>query len=306
MHLIDLSQTNTLIRISGEKAESFLQGQLTCDVREISLPPPLKKEDTERFMSRLSAHCNPKGRVLSSFRLFKYNETFYFCAPSDMAESIIKQLTPYARFSKVTLEIDAELSTIGIWGEDTSDILLEKLPQATDEMIVSEGLCFIRLPGNTARWILISGKGNIHVFQETHADAITENNDAWQLLDIQSNVATIHPETSALFTPHMLGYPDLNAVSFKKGCYTGQEVIARTQYLGKAKRHLYYASVASGKMPRASDPLLDDAGNEMGTVVNAALNLTSECYEFLAVIQDQAVSIDLYWDQLFIHYFPIP
>ena len=205
--------------------------------------------------------------------------------------------------------IDAELSTIGMWGEDVSTklgALFEKLPQTADEMIVREGLCFIRLPGNTARWILIGGKANIHLFKETHADALTEDNQRWQLLDIQSNVATIHPETSALFTPHMLGYPDLNAVSFKKGCYTGQEVIARTQYLGKAKRHLYHASVASGKMPRAGDALLDDAGNEMGTVVNAALNPTSECYEFLAVIQDQAVSIALYWDQLLINYFPIP
>lgn len=286
MHIIDLSPIYTLIHISGEKAESLLQGQLTCDVREIF-----------NTQTRLSAHCNPKGRVLSSFHLLKYLDAFYFCAPSDMAESIIKQLTPYARFSKVTLAINTELSVLGIWGDNVVErlnSLFEKLPQTADEMVSKEEICLIHLHGTNIRFMMIGHKNSISAFKKTHADALTENTQAWQLLDIQSGVAIIHPETSTLFTPHMLNYPDLHAVSFKKGCYTGQEVIARTHYLGKAKRHLYCASIVSDQAPQAGDVLLDETNNEVGVVVNSAFNTTEGHYDFLAVIQDQSLSTALY------------
>ncbi|MDF3055400.1 MAG: hypothetical protein K0Q74_1307 [Gammaproteobacteria bacterium] len=286
MHIIDLSHLYTLVHVVGEKAESFLQGQLTCDVREVS-----------PTQARLSAHCNPKGRVLSSFRLLKKEAVFSLHAPNNMAEDIIRQLMPYARLSRVALEI-SQASTLGIWGENAVTKLssyFEKLPQTADEMVTENAISLIRLPGDFTRFIAIGHQDTINQLREIYSETITEDTQAWYLLDIQSNVATIQPKTSALFTPHMVGYPALNAVSFKKGCYIGQEVIARTEYLGKAKRHLYRAKVISSQTPQPGDALVDNAQNEMGIVVNSAFNADKKYHECLAVIQDQALSNELYW-----------
>jgi folate-binding protein YgfZ len=282
MKIFFMDKSYKFIRINGEKTKDFLQGQITCDINEVT--------DTH---SKLSAHCNPKGRVLSSFRVCKLHDAHYFFVPIDMAEQIIQRFTPYARFSKVTLEIDATLLTLGISGEDAPTELLRlfnKLPGKADEMINLNNLSLLRQNGSTPRFILIGDQHNISSLQEKYKDSLSDDTNAWELANIQAGIPTIHPQTSALFTPQMLNYPELGAVSFKKGCYIGQEVIARTHYLGKAKRHLHHGIVSAKQPPKAGNALLDIDNNEVGVIVNSAMNTDSEHYEFLAVIQDEALN----------------
>ena len=278
-NIIDLSSTHILIRVDGEKAETFLQGQLTCDMREVSTN-----------LTRLSAHCNPKGRVLATFRVLKYKNIFYLLSPTDMATYIIKCLTPYARFSKVTLTINEQLGIIGYFSENpAAENIFPQLPEQVDQSIQHHNLLLIRLQSTTPRFLIIGDYHEISSFKETHQRLLTQDLEEWALFDIQAGIATIHSKTSNLFTPHMLNYPALNAVSFKKGCYVGQEVIARTQYLGKTKRTLHHLTISLNDQPKQGDVLHDQMGNEIGIIVNVALNMQINSYEVLAVVQDQRI-----------------
>lgn len=151
-----------IIVVSGPDAEKFLQGQLTCDVRQVTAEPSL------------AAHCNAKGRVMSLFRIQRKDDTFQLLVPEDMVESTYTQLKKYAVFSKVKLDI------------------------LNDEIV----------------------------------------DPAWHLRDIKAGIPRLYPQTIGEFLPHDINLVKLGAVSFAKGCYTGQEIIARMQNRGKLKKYL--------------------------------------------------------------------
>src|SRR5262249_51229200 len=116
------------------------------------------------------------------------------------------------------------------------------------------------------------------------AQAATES---WKLENIMAGIPTIYPQTSELFTPHMINYHLINGVSFNKGCFVGQEVIARTQHLGKLKRHMYRLQVISDKRPEPGDPVFSRE-QEVGTVVDASPDPQLQSgYQLLAVIHDE-------------------
>ena len=120
---------------------------------------------------------------------------------------------------------------------------------------------------------------------------------AWQLADIRAGIAYITPATSEQFTPHMIGIVKLGGVSFKKGCYLGQEIVARTEHLGKAKRHLYHGTVATKQLPQAGNPVHDDHGKDVGMIFSAAFAAEASC-EFLCVLEDNAtIQAKLFWQQ---------
>jgi hypothetical protein len=166
-----------LLRIAGVDAKRFLQGQLTCNVDEVT---------TTEY--RLGAHCNPAGRIISLFRLFLYHDDYYMQMPRETVPVALTALKKYAVFFKVALS-------------DVSDAL------------IFIGYC----------------KNPLTLKQE----------------DIHAGIVAIYPETSAKFLPHEINLPELNGVSFNKGCYTGQEIIARMHYRGKSKYHLYHAATAT-------------------------------------------------------------
>lgn len=263
------------IKVSGDKAENFLQGQLTCDVREVSAT-----------QSHLAAHCSPKGRVLISLRIIKFNEQFYLILPRDNAEFAIQHLHKYAQLSRVNLILSEEITIIGCWGENFSHPQINNLPEQVDQVTANEQWLILRDSGKTARWMII---GN------TEALNLTFNAEAkdWQLLDIQNCIAYIYPPTRDLFTPHMLNYPELNAVSFKKGCYTGQEIIARTQYLGKAKRHLHLVNIPIQNNISAGEKILNQGQQEVGIIVQSHSLNGSQL--LLAIIQDEALSHEMFY-----------
>lgn len=279
-----------LIALEGEKAADFLQGQVTCDVREI--------QDDQ---TRRAAHCNPKGRILSTFRVLKFAKRFYLLVPASMVDLIIVQLKKYAIFSKVILKRDDSLKVIGCVGKEIAETLEEilgKLPEEPDQAVFySHNILVTRVQGILPRFEIIGLSEAIISLQKTLvAKYQKESEEPWRLWEINSGVPTIYPETCDLFTPQMLNYPALNAVSFKKGCYTGQEVIARTHYLGKVKRHLHTLNLKIGRLPKPGDMLYDADKQAVGTVIDAALQTIGEC-RLLAVVQDGAILEKLYLEE---------
>lgn len=194
-----------LLKVSGVDAKKFLQGQLTCD---------LEKVTSEGFA--LGAHCTPQGRVISLFRLFKRDESYYLLLPRSMIDVSATALKKYILFYK------AEIKDV------SSDFDVTELINSTEH--------------------------------------------DWKIRNLCNNIPEIYPETSGKFLPHEINLPEINAVSFDKGCYTGQEIIARMHYRGKLKNHLYLVNINRKTLPLPGSPIFYLQNQEIkigGTIVDS-------------------------------------
>ena len=274
--LVDLG----LIRISGKDAKQFLQGQLTCDLEEISAK-----------QSRLGAHCDVKGRIIASFRIFFCQNEYYLLLQHSTLPLLLSSLQKYVVFSKVALtDASKDWQKIGLYGPLIKDLLnKQKLYVAKEnEVAESDHKLSLSIPGPTPRCILLAPASESLSFIDTKFEQ--QSVDHWHLLDIISGIPTIYPETSGQFTPHQLNFPQIGAVSFNKGCYIGQEIIARTHYLGKSKSRLYRVSFQAHNPPLPGTPLFDkDQKTEKGTLIMCAKEHDNR-YQALVCLQNQAIS----------------
>ncbi len=266
----DLSHRG-LIAAQGPDADLFLQGQLTCDVQQATLDHSI-----------LGAFCSPKGRALACLRLFRREDAVYLELPQELVEPTLTRLRKYVLRAKVTLE-DAShrLVRFGVAGPHAEAVLTNQfgaIPEAINSVIHTTGewpdITVIRLPGITPRFEL---HGPLPVMQalwkalDTHVTFTGA--EPWRLLDILAGIPTIYPETVEAFVPQMINLDALDGISFRKGCYTGQEVVARMHYLGKLKRRMYVARVDGENPPRPGDALFSpqaDASQSAGRIVDAA------------------------------------
>lgn len=207
------------INITGPAAEKFLQGQVTCDVRAV-------KEN----VSSLGAHCNVKGRIVFTFRLFYFDEAYWLCLPKSQIDCALQALKKHAVFSKVSIEdVTDTIATLGLINELAFP----------DSQHLTEALTHVfPLFGKIPRMQLIASHKCLEDRIKTLEKTQETTQSAWKLIDIQSGIAEIYPETREQFTPHEINYHELGAVSFDKGCYLGQEIVARMHYLGKLKSAL--------------------------------------------------------------------
>jgi folate-binding protein YgfZ len=267
--MADLSHFTAIV-VDGQDAENFLQGQLTCDIREV-----------QADQSRLSAYCNLKGRVTATCRVFKYDNHYYLWLPRSMQQIMLTQLKKYALFSKVTITLlDDNWISFGCAGKDVIKIIQQV------GVPLSEGV-MINISDITPRIIFFAEINTaMKLWQQLAPHLKLVGADAWRLLDIQAGVATIYPETRELFTPQMLDYPKWQAVSFTKGCYLGQEIVARTEYLGRTKRQLCRVYTSSEQRPMPGDKLQRD-GQEVGIIVEVAQSPQGG-YKMLAVAIEEA------------------
>ncbi len=243
-----------LLSISGPDAKKFLQGQLTCDLEDVTLQE-----------SRLGAHCNPQGRIISFFRIVFFEDQYFLSMPSELVPIAMKTLQKYAVFFKVKLtDVSNDYYQWGYIGPEMpankADIII-KVPDGNRFHIITKNPEF---------------SANFELFPATE----------WKHLDMQALIPTIYPETSGLFLPHDLNLPALNAVSFKKGCFTGQEIIARMQYLGKLKKKLVYQQLTLPEVPqRGTDIQIE---NQAATIVDFC-QLGYNTFDLLIVIARSAL-----------------
>lgn len=227
-HIANLTHLS-IIKITGVDVKTLLQGQLTCNLDDISPQ-----------QSRLGAHCNPQGRIISLFRLLQQDEqTYYLCLPRTMVTVALAALKKYAVFYKVQLtDVSDIYHCIGVWGDTAHDSLasIMPVPQHVDEVTQTPECIATKLPAELPRYLLLANQP-IALTAQTSVEA-------WQLLDIMAKLPAIYPETTEKLLPHDINLPALNAVSFDKGCYTGQEIIARMHYRGQLKKHLSLLKIA--------------------------------------------------------------
>ncbi|MGB2682053.1 MAG: folate-binding protein [Candidatus Competibacter sp.] len=264
----DLSQRG-LIVARGPETEAFLQGQLTCDLRQLT---------PDRSLT--GAYCTPKGRALACFRLFRREDGYYLELPHALLEPTLARLRRYVLRAKTVLEDEsAALARMGVAGPEAESLLAESgLGAARDlragEVLHAEGITALRLPGPVTRFELHGPAPELSaVWNRLAARATPVGPEAWRLLAILAGAPEVYPETADAFIPQMLNLDLVDGIGFQKGCYTGQEIVARTHYLGKLKRRMFLARVDSPKPLHPGDPLFSpqaDASQSAGQLADAA------------------------------------
>ncbi len=281
--LFDLSHLG-LIAARGEDTQSFLQGQLTNDIRELSATH-----------TQLSSHCSPKGRMLVSFRVVRLGDAVYLQLPRERLPDTLKRLRLYVLRAKLTLEDASDtLIRIAIAG-DCAEPGLARLglavPVRDEDLATTDGVSVLRLPSPSRRFELIGPIDALTGLWDALSQVATPSNpDVWALHDIRGGIPTVYPETVEAFVPQMVNLQLIDGVSFTKGCYTGQEVVARMQYLGKLKRRMYWAEVETDSPPRPGDELhapTSTSEQASGRVVDARPAGPGR-FELLAVVEIDA------------------
>lgn len=238
-----LLQNHRLLLIKGPDAFSFLQGQVTCD---IDLLRPSKGQLERK--SCLGAHCSPKGRALFSFFAASIDEqTIALVLHKSTLTLAYEQLKKYSVFSKVELLFDASHSLITCTTESLTQMAPTFAQDLSHSVSFESAFCqeesiFLPMGNNLWQCWLASSGFSLQGFKKDLE--VKSDNGEWDAALISRGIAEVRSETSAEFVPQMLNFHQVgHGISFSKGCYTGQEVIARTHYLGSVKRKLFRFSV---------------------------------------------------------------
>lgn len=269
----DLSQFSTL-RISGPDAQSFLQNLLSNDIREVSAT-----------QAQHSSFNTAKGRMFASFLIWRDKEDYLLQLPATLIEIVRKKLSMYVMRAKVTLENSRdEVISLGLSGIDAQKLLSADCAQlAPLEVSNTENGSIIRL--DDTRFQLNATPPQAQALWATlSAQSQTLGSAHWDWLNIRAGIPVILPKTQEAFVPQMVNFDLIGGINFKKGCYPGQEIVARMHYLGKLKRRMYLAHIHSDVAPQAGDELYSEDKEAAGMIANAAA-APKGGYDVLAVIQ---------------------
>ena len=277
----DLSHYS-LLQISGPDAFGFLHAQITGDLNQLKLHGWL-----------FSAWCQPNGRVICTFIIFARDDNLYLILPSMLKDTVMRRLSMYILRSKVTLQdVTDDYVLMGLAGTDIEKILMQtvtQVPPVTGNMIQSEYFSCLKLWDKTPRYILINTIEHV----EGLLDNITTSfhsgkRSGWSLLDIEAGIPWIINSTSESFLPQMLNIDQMHGLSYQKGCYPGQEIIARLHYRGQLKKKMYLGSGNADFTPGAGDRLIhQDSGAVAGDVIDAELHPAGG-FRMLAVVETQS------------------
>jgi folate-binding protein YgfZ len=279
--ICDLSHLG-LIEISGDDAITFLQGQITNDIKLIN-----------GGNSHYTGYCNPKGRLLALFFAFTHNEKLHLQLNQKLLDPIAKRLKMYVMRSKVSINnVSDTIVKIGLNGNDIEEFLrpfFSQIPLSAYESFNTENATLIRLAGKTPRFEIICNTELAKVIWQTLKNQCKPVGRAcWEWLEIQAGIPDIYQQTQEEFVPQMVNLDLLNAINFKKGCYTGQEIVARTHYLGKVKRRTFLAHIDTSVPPQAANDVLNSNNEVVGKVVRSAA-APNGGYDVLAEIRLESV-----------------
>jgi folate-binding protein YgfZ len=270
-----------VIEVGGAEAATFLHQQLTSDVTHLA-----------DGAAQHSAWCSAKGRMLASFLVFRSGSNYQLQLSADLLPAILKRLQMFVLRSKVSIvEHPDARQIIGVAGPRAEEALHAAglaVPGAALSCVATADTLVIRLDSQRFE-VLASSEAAPELWQALLAVARPVGTRVWQWLDVDAGLPLITGGTREEFVPQMANFDQLGGVSFHKGCYPGQEIIARTQYLGKVKRHLYRAHSST---PIASGSKIYSPANTehpCGMVVNAAAAPTGG-YDALAIVQESFVA----------------
>jgi len=225
-----------IIAVTGADAERFLQGQLSCNMSRLTPTQSLR-----------AALCNLKGRVVADLRVLRHGEQISLICSAGMADVIVATLKKYIVFFKANLQIVSEqYVALGVAGESCVQTLSAvgvQPPASVDGCTLSHGGACIRVEASPARFLCVldGNQGELATALSSRCESGSARD--WRLADIVAGIAHIRPGQQERYTPQVLNYDINGIIDFKKGCYTGQEVVARMYYRAEAKKRLQHVSL---------------------------------------------------------------
>ncbi|KKI42287.1 global regulator [Obesumbacterium proteus] len=254
-----------LVNVTGPDASKYLQGQLTVDVAALT-----EHEHT------LCGHCDAKGKMWSDLRLFHRAEGFSYLVRRSVAENQITELKKYAVFSKLTISADNDAVILGVAGFKADAALaayFPQLPDANTPAVTHEDTTLLYLSQPEARYLLVTSLSTAEMLTDKLRDSAQFNDgQQWIELEIEAGQPVIDVANSGQFIPQATNLQALDGICFKKGCYTGQEMVARAKYRGANKRALYWLQGSASRVPQAGEDLelkLGENWRRTGTVLAA-------------------------------------
>ncbi len=287
--LCALSNTGILY-VGGEDAQDFLQNQLSNDITHI-----------DAHKAQLSSFSTAKGRMIAIFRVIQIDGGYLLIMPQSILTDVMQQLQKYVIRAQVVM---ADITdSFAMFAVSASPDLLpddDRFPEQLNAVYQSDSLISVHVHGNDGqqRYLMLSNDEDeaIKLVNSLAEKLSLSVADSWRLQEILSAVPTLYPQTMQAFVLQMSNLQFLDGVSFKKGCYPGQEVVARMQYLGKLKRSMFLAQIDSDQCPMPGDELKSrnsESKDGAGKVVDAiAINDSSCLMLFIAQI-DKAEAGDL-------------
>lgn len=254
-----------LVSVQGKDSTCYLQGQLTLDVTTM-----------HSTQHRLAAHCNASGKMWSNLRLFYYGEGYAYLVRRNLREQQVKEMKKYAVFSTVTITANDDAVLLGIAGFHAREVLtslFSRLPNAKISVVVNDETTLLWFEQPAERFMLITTLTQAENLKEQLASEAQFNDSTqWLALEIEAGIPVIESTTSAQFIPQATNLQKFDAISFTKGCYTGQEMVARTKFRGSNKRALYFLAGKASKVPETASSIelqIGDKWRDTGTVLSA-------------------------------------
>ena len=261
--MCDLSQFGT-IKVSGEEAQKFLQSLLSNDITAVNAKT-----------AQLSSFNSPKGRMLASFLIWQQDNDYYLQLPRSLTAAVHKKLSMYVLRAKVKVsDVSDELVCLGLSGKQAASLMAQQfnaLPETNWGVTQHNHASIIRYAEDRYQ-LNIAPQQAQAIWTALRASATPAAASCWDWLNIRAGIPVITPATQEQFVLQMTNLDLLGGVSFKKGCYPGQEIVARTHYLGKQKRRMYLAHVEAETIPEPGNEVFsaDMQGQACGMIINAS------------------------------------
>lgn len=263
----------SLIQASGDDAASFLHNQLSNDVEHLS-----------EAQSRYAAYCTPKGRMLASFLYWKIDSKIVLQCSHSLQPALQKRLQMFVMRSKVKLEdVTDQFAIFGLGGQSAEPFLLTlftQLPQELNDKVSSDAGTLVRVHDafGTARFLWIVLRDKLGEFAaNAELACLHVDSSIWRLGNIHAGLPQVVEQSKEQFVPQMINFELIGGVNFRKGCYPGQEIVARSQYLGKLKRRMAIATVNANAIEVAMEIFSDnDPTQPCGMIVCAERDFSGD------------------------------
>ena len=264
-----------LILVTGEDAENFLQNQFSNDIGHI---------DESRF--QLSSYSTPKGRLLAIFQIVQISNGYLLITPLSLVESLLQRLQMFVIQAKVNLANASDHFARIVLQTDNNNVTQHPLlAQQAGQVLQGETVISLQFNGinNENRYLVLclSFDEAKSLWEEFSQDLAVASFDAWRLSEIRAGMPVIYPQTSEEFVLQMSNLDLLDGVSFKKGCYPGQEIVARMHYLGKLKRRMFLTTLETDQCPAPGDEISAkgaESADGSGKVIDAVSDNDGLCH----------------------------
>ena len=278
------------VSLTGQDAKTFLQGQVTCDVSNVSTS-----------QGQAGAYCTPKGNVIANFDLVAHTDTLLLHMSLSMVETVQKALAKYIVFSKAQLkDASNDWCRFAVWGDDAITCIKDTFDSAPNNRLDTvqneHGLAWANNTDSNEFIVYCHPTAKAHVIATLEQGASLAEVSSWEARQINQGLIYVTPDISDSYVPQMLNLQATGAINFKKGCYTGQEIVARMQYLGKLKRHIFIGQVTTDQALEVGQQIDASRRKNVGRITSIA-STDENTYSFTAVI-NRTEALE---DQLHLH-----